>query len=213
MGEVVRGLRGHLHTVVVVDDGSRDDTGTRAVAAGAEVLRHPRPQGKGAALRTGWAAARARGFAWAATLDGDGQHAPHELPGFFTRADATGAPLVVGDRMGDARAMPWLRRAVNRWMSRRLSRLAGVPLPDSQCGFRLLRLDALAGLELRTEHFELESELLLAFVRAGLRVEFVPVRVIGRPGHSHIRPLADAWRWLRWQWGERRAGRGSEHTG
>ncbi len=76
--------------------------------------------------------------------------------------------------------------------------MAGRFLPDSQCGFRLINLEAWTALRLETEHFEIESEMLLAFVRAGYRVEFVPIQVIGRGPRSHIDPIKDTWRWLRW---------------
>jgi hypothetical protein len=102
--------------------------------------------------------------------------------------------------MGNPAAMPWLRRQVNRWMTRRLSRLAGVRLADSQCGFRLAHLETLARLPLAARRFEIESETLLAFLAAGCRVEFVPIRVIYHSGGSHIDPLLDTCRWLRW-WG------------
>ena len=200
---VVRGVRSQLPTVVVVDDGSTDDTAARARDAGAEVVRHAANRGKGAALRVGFQHLRDRGVAWALMLDGDGQHAPADLPNFFRCAEATSAALVVGNRLQQPEAMPWLRRQVNRWMTRRLARLTGLPLSDSQCGFRLLRLDALAGVTLTTDHFEIESELLTALAARGARIEFIPVQTIYRTNLSKIHPLLDTWRWLRW-WRARR---------
>src|SRR6187551_2270662 len=94
-------------------------------------------------------------------LDGAGQHSPNDIPAFLRCAERTNAVLVVGNRMTDPRGMPWLRRQVNRWMSRRLSKLAGRPLPDTQCGFRLMKLEPWSRLSLRTTHFEIESEALL----------------------------------------------------
>jgi glycosyltransferase involved in cell wall biosynthesis len=204
--EVVRGTLTHLPMVLVVDDGSSDSTGDCAARAGAKVLRHVSNLGKGQALRTGFEYCRAHGYTWALTLDGDGQHAPEDIPKFFERARSTGAVLVVGDRFGDAGKMPWLRRNVNRWMTLRLSRLTGRKLADSQCGFRLINLTALSHLKLATSHFETESELLVQFLRAGLKVEFVPVQVIYRSGKSEIRPLVDTWRWLRWWFAQRNVG-------
>src|SRR5437867_9429801 len=121
--------------MIVVDDGSADETARLAAKAGAHVLRHAQSQGKGAALNTGWSEARARGFSWALCMDGDGQHAPADIAVFLNCAESTGARLVIGNRMANPDGMPWLRRRVNRWMSRRLERLAGCALPDSQCGF------------------------------------------------------------------------------
>ena len=209
IGGLVREVRRYLPLVVVVDDRSRDATAARAAEAGAEVIRRAGRPGKGAAIKAGVAAAQARQCAWVLTLDGDGQHRPEDIPSFLRCAEETGASLVVGDRMQRAKAMPWLRRRVNRWMSRQLSRLAGRPLPDSQCGFRLISLRAWGALRLETEHFEIESEVLLAFVQAGHRVEFVPIQVVGSGQRSHIQPVTDTWRWLRW-WG--RARRTARHS-
>ena len=184
--------------VLVVDDGSNDGTGAAAADAGAIVLRHERTQGKGAAVQTGLQEAWRLGYPWALLMDGDGQHAPADIPAFFACAEATGADLVVGNRMGQARSMPWVRRQVNRWMSRRLSRLAGQLLPDSQCGFRLVHLPAWAALTFATQHFEIESEMLLKFIRAGRRVEFVPIDVIYKSEQSKIHPWRDTLRWFGW---------------
>jgi glycosyltransferase involved in cell wall biosynthesis len=198
VGPLVQEIRRRVPTVLVVDDGSSDATGSAAQAGGAEVLRHESTRGKGAALRTGWRCALDRGFRWALTMDGDGQHSPEDIPAFFQCAERTSATLIVGNRTAQASAMPWVRRRVNRWMSQRLSAAAGRPLPDSQCGFRLMKLSAWAGLAITTTHFEIESEVLLAFVRAGLEVEFVPVRVIYKGEQSKIHPVRDAARWVRW---------------
>ena len=195
---LARGVRQHLSAVMVVDDGSCDNTSTLAISAGANVVRHARNLGKGAALKTGLASAHRQGLQWAFTMDGDGQHRPEDIPAFLRYAEETSASLICGNRMHLAQAIPPLRRAVNRWMSRRISKRAGRMLPDSQCGFRLINLNDWAALRLETNHFEIESEMLLAFVRAGHQVEFVPIQVIPKGPHSHICPIKDAWRWLQW---------------
>jgi glycosyltransferase involved in cell wall biosynthesis len=206
---VVAGASRHLSTVLVVDDHSRDQTAERARKAGATVLAHDRTLGKGAALQTGWRRARELGFTWAVNLDGDAQHCPSDIPAFFQRAEQTSAPLVVGNRMQRADRMPPLRRWVNRWMSHRISKLAGLDLPDSQCGFRLMNLERWRDLSLKRCHFEVESEVLLAFAGAGLKVEFVPIQVIYRQHGSKIRPFPDTFRWFSW-WLDARRGRAHE---
>jgi glycosyltransferase involved in cell wall biosynthesis len=198
IGPLVQAVRRHLPAVFVVDDGSADRTAEQAERCGAHVTRHPATRGKGAALQTGWGNARDHGFAWALALDGDGQHSPDDIPAFFDCAERTAAPLVVGNRMVDSNQMPRLRRLVNVWMSRRLSKAAGRMLPDSQCGFRLMNLAAWSGLRLTTAHFEIESELLLASVAAGYDIAFVPIRVIYKVGQSKIHPVRDTLRWFRW---------------
>jgi glycosyltransferase involved in cell wall biosynthesis len=197
---VVVEVRAQLPTVIVVDDGSTDGTARAAVAAGAEVIRHECNRGKGAALTGGLRRARELGFAWALVMDGDGQHAPADIPRLLAKAEQSEAALVIGNRMHSSSQMPWLRRVVNRWMSRRLSCRARMELPDTQCGFRLMRLDVWAALRLETTHFEIESEALLAFIRTGHSVEFVPIQVIYKREQSKIHPLRDGWRWLRWWW-------------
>lgn len=184
--------------VLVVDDGSPDETARLAAEAGADVLRQAENRGKGAALRKGLQAAFDAGCEYAITMDGDGQHDPADLAQFVAAADGGEVDLVVGNRMAAPQSMPWLRRWVNRWMSRRISRLAGRPLPDTQCGYRLVRLSAWRELDLQTTRFEIESEMLLSFVAAGLRVEFVPVRTIYKTEQSKIHPVRDTIRWFRW---------------
>jgi glycosyltransferase involved in cell wall biosynthesis len=195
---VVSALRQQVSFVLVVDDGSTDETAHLAKGAGATVIHHERNCGKGAALRSGLSQLFKQGFEWAVTIDGDGQHAPEDLPALLRCAEQTGARLVIGNRMDDARAMPRLRRQVNRWMSRKLSRLAGRHLPDTQCGLRLIHLETWAALPRKTERFEVESEMLMAFLAAGRRVEFVPIQVIRSCRRSRIHPVADSLRWLRW---------------
>ena len=201
---LVPAVRRRLPTVLVVDDGSTDDTARLAQAAGAVVVRHARNLGKGAALQTGLARLANQGCDWAVTLDGDGQHAPDDLPVLFQGAAQTGAALVIGNRMRDARQMPWLRRQVNRWMSRQLSRRAGRELPDTQSGFRLIHLPTWVALPLTTRHFEVESEMLMAFLAAKQAVAFVPVQVINPKRRSRIRPVTDTWRWWKWWRGQAR---------
>lgn len=188
----------HLDTVIVVDDGSRDATFTLAQKAGAIVLRNDQPQGKGAALKKGLQHARQLGFTVALTMDGDGQHSPEDIPVFLARSEDSDAALIVGNRMHDGSAMPWVRRVANQWMSRRLSHLAGRDFPDSQCGFRLIRLAQWSAIECRTSHFEYESELLCRFAAAGHQIDSVPIRVIYRNEISKIRPVRDTARWFLW---------------
>ena len=195
---LVSAVRRQLPAVVVVDDGSTDATANLAQKAGAVVIKHELNLGKGAALKSGLSHALKHGFEWAVTLDGDGQHAPEDLPALLRRAEQTGAWLVIGNRMDEAQKIPWLRRWVNQWMSRKISQRTGRHLPDTQSGFRLIHLRTWAALALNTKHFEVESEMLMAFLAAGRRVEFVPIRVIPSQRRSHIHPVTDTLRWLRW---------------
>jgi glycosyltransferase involved in cell wall biosynthesis len=198
IGNVVRAAQVFLPQTLVIDDGSSDETANVARAAGAVVLRHDRPQGKGSALRTGWKYASDHGFSWVLCLDGDGQHAAGDIPKFLDRAVAGDVALVVGERMHAPGSMPIVRRLTNRFMSWRLSRLAGVRLTDTQCGFRLMHLPSLARLPVNTNCFEIESDVLVQFATAGLGIAFVPIQVIYADERSKIRPLRDTFRWWKW---------------
>lgn len=200
---VVTAVRAWL-PVVVVDDGSDDATAAAAEQAGATVLRHSVSRGKGAALRTGWTHCGDCGVEWVLFLDGDGQHAPGDIPALLAAAEEP-SRLIIGNRLDQAANMPWLRRWANRWLSARISALAGVDIPDSQCGFRLVHLPTLLGLSVRAERFEIESELCVAFARAGHRIVSVPVQCRYAGERSRISPGRDYWRWWRWYWAARRS--------
>jgi glycosyltransferase involved in cell wall biosynthesis len=205
IGPLVKGVGRHLPSTIVIDDGSTDDTGMIATQAGAVVLRHEVTLGKGRALKTGWAHAHDRGYHWALTMDGDGQHSSEDIPSFFRCAEASSASLIVGNRMTQASRMPLVRRWVNRFMSWQISVLTGRVLPDSQCGFRLVNLSDWAHLPIQGDHFEIESEVLFSFAKAGLAIEFVPIQVIYKQEQSKIQPWRDTCRWLRWRQQARRS--------
>jgi glycosyltransferase involved in cell wall biosynthesis len=203
---IVKGVRVHVGTVLVVDDCSTDATAEEARAAGAIVLRHARNLGKGAGLKTGFREAAARGFRAALTLDGDGQHDTTEIPLFLDAFQRGQCNIVLGDRMGDLRAMPRLRRVTNRFTSWAISRMVGVPIRDTQCGFRLISLDFWQATRLDTCRFDLESEILIKACRSGANIEQVRVRTIYfNEARSKINPLTDAWRFFQVLWRCRRA--------
>ncbi|MBI5802268.1 MAG: glycosyltransferase family 2 protein [Verrucomicrobia bacterium] len=212
IGPLVSAVRRHLPCVLVVDDGSTDGTAAAARNAGAEVLLSVANQGKGAALRTGLRRAGELGCTWALLLDGDGQHDTEDIPAFLSVSRVGLADLVIGNRMAAPGEMPRLRRLINRVMSAVLSALSGTQLPDTQCGFRLVRLSGWEALPLRCTGFEVESEILLAHLADGRRVEFIPVRSRYKSEQSKIRPFRDTLRWLAWLWrarGEFARARGS----
>jgi len=202
VAEVVREVRAAGAAVAVVDDGSTDGTAAAAREAGATVLEHIRNRGKGMALFTGFEWAREEGYELALTMDADGQHAASDIPAFLAAWRRTRAPVIVGNRMGEAAKMPWSRRLANRRMSKTLSKLMRQWVPDTQCGFRLYHRSAFP-----TEapargdrRFAAESAELLRLALAGFRIESVPVQTIYADERSKIHPVRDAlryWRMLR----------------
>ncbi|MEX0787393.1 MAG: glycosyltransferase family 2 protein [Anaerolineales bacterium] len=193
LGAVVRNACRHL-PVLVVDDGSTDETAAVAAAEGAEVLRHIRNLGKGAALRSGFAWVLERDYAAALTLDADGQHDPDEIPRFL-EASGSGADLVIGRR--DFSRMPFPRGQSNALGSWILSRALRYPIQDNQCGFRWHRRRLLEALDLTSRGFELEVEVIIQAVCGGFRVEWVPVRTIYDTGKvSYFHPIGDSLRFL-----------------
>jgi glycosyltransferase involved in cell wall biosynthesis len=194
IGKLVRAVSAQVPHIWVIDDGSSDSTRQEAERAGAVVLRHEANLGKGASLRDGFNALIAAGFDWAVTLDGDGQHDPAEIPAFFS----TPADLVIGNRMAQAPSMQTTRRFVNQWTSERISKRIGISAPDSQSGFRLVRLAAFKSVHLIENRFAFESEMIVAFARAGFKIGFVPIRCLRARRPSRIHPVADTFRWFRW---------------
>jgi glycosyltransferase involved in cell wall biosynthesis len=180
--------------LLVVDDGSSDDTVAEARRGGAEVVSQPTNCGKGAALRRAFAALFARGADAVVTLDADGQHLPEEIPKLLEQAGS--ADLVIGGREHLFAQMGAVRRTSNRLSSSAISAVAGVRLGDVQSGFRLYhrRLIDLAGFP--ENRFDAESAVVVRAVRYGLKVVSVPVQLGFADGRttSHYRPLVDSLR-------------------
>jgi len=199
VGDVVAKARPHVSQVIAIDDGSIDQTARVAEAAGATVLRHESNRGKGAAIITALKYFGESDAAFAILLDADGQHDPAEIPKFIEEARRSGAGIVVGMRMQDARAMSLVRRLTNRFTSWVTSKLARQQISDSQCGYRLLRRDVLNDLRLSTARFETETEMLIQAGRAGHKIGSVPIRAIyGQEARaSHIHPLRDTVRFFK----------------
>jgi len=190
--EVVLGTRPHVDAVVVVDDGSTDDTAAAAEAAGAEVVRHPSNLGKGVAVRSGLAAIHGRGFTHVLLMDGDLQHRPADVPRLVAAAsEATAGDVIVGARSFDRAQMPASRYWSNVIGSWALGGLVGVPIRDTQSGFRMIRLSALETLPLTSTGYEIETEMLIRLARRGAVVREVAVALAYDGAPSKIRPVRD----------------------
>jgi glycosyltransferase involved in cell wall biosynthesis len=182
--------------VLVVDDGSKDDTALQAEAAGAEVLRQMPNKGKGAALMAGFRRAVDLGYDALVMLDADGQHDPQEIPAFLQAFAETGADLIIGQR--DFRYMPRLRRTTNTFGTWVFSWAVGQHIPDNQSGFRLLSRRMMeASLKSRETNFEFEVEMIVDCIRYGYKLGWVKIRTIYGDETSHIRPFRHAVHFVR----------------
>jgi glycosyltransferase involved in cell wall biosynthesis len=196
--DVATRVQQQLDTILVVDDGSTDGTESEARATGVEVVRHTVNQGKGAAIKTGLRALAGRtGIEYALILDGDGQHAPEEIPRFLAAANETQAPMFVGNRMSDTRKMPFVRKLTNRWMSSQISQVCGQVVSDTQCGFRMIHRDLLSAMvAIETTKFDYETEMLVVASRQGCRIAAVPISTIYGDEKSKIHPVRDTIRFM-----------------
>jgi glycosyltransferase involved in cell wall biosynthesis len=200
IGAVVADVRGHCARVVVVDDGSHDDTAARAASAGAEVLRHGANAGKGAAIVTGMQALSRDGVARALTLDADGQHLGSEVPALLAASDGAPRAIVVGVRRKEGHPIRFINRVGNWFADRVLRLVAGRPLPDTQSGFRIYPVAATLALGVESTRYDFETEVLLRAARRGVDLVGVPVAVYYPPVAervSHYRPAKDTLRIIR----------------
>ena len=194
VAKVVAETRQHIEPVLVVDDGSRDATGEVARAAGATVLRHEVNRGKGAALKTGFAWALENGCDGVITLDADGQHLPSEIPKFIAAQDQ--GDLIIGGRSHLFNQMLPRRRMANRFSAWCIAKCSGARVTDSQSGFRLYSASLLRAIKLRTDGFDMESEVIVRAGRRGFRIVTIPIELgfVDGISTSHYKPLKDTLR-------------------
>ena len=196
VGDVVRACRATIDDVVVVDDGSIDRTAAEALAAGAHVISHAMNRGKGAALKTGFGYAMQHGYDAVLTLDADGQHLPGEIPKFLTARAETQADLIIGGRAHLFDQMLPRRRMANRFSAWSIARCSKTNVTDSQSGFRLYSSELLLKVRLRSDGFDLESEVIVRAGRKGFRVITIPIDLgfVDGLSTSHYKPLKDTLR-------------------
>jgi hypothetical protein len=191
---VVRDAKATGLPVVVVDDGSTDDSARVAEDAGAVVLRHRQNRGKGAAIASGFAHAKSIGADAVLTMDADGQHDAREIPALVDAHEKDPAALVVGVRSFAPEDMPRRSRIGNRISTWWISRYARRAHRDTQSGFRVYPR-ALFDVPLRSTRFETESELLLRAAKLKLPLREVPIRTIYSSNHaSHFHGFRDTMR-------------------
>jgi glycosyltransferase involved in cell wall biosynthesis len=198
---VIADLRAELPAlageIFVVDDGSTDETAAVAVHAGCHLVSHGKNRGKGAALLTGLATARARGHEVALTVDADGQHPAEEARRVLLAATDPEA-FVLGMRELATAGAPRKNQISNAISNFFISRFAGRPLRDTQCGLRRYPIRTTLDLAARGEGYDFEAEILLRAIWTGVPVVEEPIRVLypeDRVTHFHV--VRDPWRIVR----------------
>jgi glycosyltransferase involved in cell wall biosynthesis len=182
--------------VLVVDDGSKDDTALKAESNGATVLRQRPNQGKGKALVSGFQYALSQGCQAVVMLDADGQHDPAEIPRFTQAYQNSQADLIIGQR--DFQYMPRLRRTTNTFGTWIFSWAIGQTIPDNQSGYRLLSSRMMETmLASRETNFEFEVEMIVVCIQNHFRLDWVPISTIYGDEKSHIRPIRHAYHFIR----------------
>src|SRR5262245_11265296 len=188
VGDVVRSLVRvwpEPHSVIVIDDGSRDDTAKEATDAGAVVLQHEVNRGKGAALRTGLWFAQKEGFEVAVTVDADGQHPPGEALRLLTH-DAPPGALVLGVRDLVKAGAPRPNQISNRISNFFLSKFARTVFADTQCGLRRYPVAATLAADGGANGYAFEAEIILRAMASGVPVVEVPIEVIYPPATQRV---------------------------
>jgi len=172
IGTVVLKTKHHVDKVLVVDDGSEDDTAKIAIDAGAVVISHKKNVGKSSAIKTGFKYSIKNNFKYVITIDGDGQHNPDEIPNVLNDVINNGHDISIGTRFGFSTEMPGWRKIGKRVLDYATSFGSGGNVTDSQCGFRAFNHKAIKYItpKLNGEAFNVESEQLIVANDSGLKV-------------------------------------------
>lgn len=198
IGAIVRSVKEQRIDVIVVDDGSSDTTAQKASEAGAVVLQNSRNRGKGASLRKGFEYTLAKGYDAVITMDGDGQHLACDIP-LFLKAQKENplVQMIIGNRMHQPMKMPFERQMTNRFMSLLISWICRQRIPDSQNGFRLIKSDLLKRWVLKSDRFEIESEMILEASGQGVKIVSTEITSVYENHPSFISPLLDTGRFIK----------------
>lgn len=181
-----------ISEVIVVNDGSTDETEREALEAGAKVITHPYSKGNGAAIKSGARAAKSKIIVF---MDADGQHKPEDIPKLLEHIKH-GYDLVVGARQKGSQASKG-RAIANAIYNKFASYMTGHKIEDLTSGFRAVNAKKFKEfLSLLPNGFSYPTTSTMAFFRAGYSVSYVPIHAEQREGESHIKPLKDGIRFL-----------------
>lgn len=199
VGAVLDAVRRQVRDILVVDDGSTDDTPALLRALdGAHVITHPENRGYGASLATAFRFAARRGYDWLITLDADGQHEADHIPEFLEAAALGDADIISGTRYADGHDTPQARqtapperRRINRSITALLNRELGLSLTDTFCGFKAYRVAVLSRFDITVPGYAMPIQLWVQAARLGLRVREIPVQLRYLDPNRHFGGLLD----------------------
>lgn len=197
IGTVVESLLKIDMDVIVVDDGSTDQGGDIAMKKGAKVFRNPQKLGKGFSLRLGFQYAMAeRKYDGVIAMDGDGQHSVRDIETFLNMAQSHADSVITGNRMTNVKGMPLIRVLTNRFMSSMISMACRQRVADTQCGYRYIGANVLKEIQLTSNGFEIETEILMKASKRKFPIYSVPIATIYENEQSHIHPIRDTYRFF-----------------
>ncbi len=190
--------------IIIVNDGSDDNTLkiVRSIPkpenANIIIINHPVNKGKGQALKTGFEYVLKNNYSGVITLDADGQHDTGEIDKFLKILEKEKPDLIIGNRLGDTRKMPFIRLATNVFTSWIISNIAGRKVRDVQCGFRYISSRALKNIRLETKNFDTEPEIILKAGWLDYKIQNLPIKTIYHKDFiSYVNPVKDTIKFFR----------------
>lgn len=194
---VIKQVKKHNIDIVVIDDGSTDQTAALAEREEVCLIRHISNEGKGSALRRGFQFAVEKDYDYVITLDADGQHNSDEIPLFIDKIGNSNEDIVVGNRLHSPKGMPVLRLFVNKLFSKIVAMVSEQNIPDALCGYRIITRQILKSITLSSNRFDIDPEILIKASKKGFKITSVNIECIYANEFSYIRPLQDGYLFFR----------------
>ncbi len=191
IGPILREIKALNIDIIVIDDGSTDNTAGIAEGENAYLIRHTSNEGKGKALRDGFRFALEKGYSLIITLDADGQHDTKEIPSFINKIRNGKADIVVGNRLHSPVDMPSARLFINKYFSKITSKVCKQAMLDALCGYRIMKKEVLTFIKFSANRFDIDPEILIKTAKAGFKIDFINIKCIYAGESSHIQPLQD----------------------
>jgi len=194
--KVVIQLKEYNKDILIVDDGSTDATLSKLkTIKDISLLTNGKNKGKGFAIRRGLQYALKNNYDLVILMDGDGQHNPAEINNFIEKS--RDYDLVIGNRMHNSFRMPFIRYFVNWLDSSIVSKIISFDVKDVHCGYRALKTNLINKLDLKSERFEIEAEIVINTVKNKAKVANLNIECIYLGQNSSINPITDMYRFIK----------------